>query len=470
MTSKSLGRGGRQWIESLIDSDSFLPFYPTGHDDQNLHFGDEVISGFAKVNQRPIALYAHNTNISRGYVSSKGAIKISRLMERALALKIPIIALLASPGISIDEGIQSGDEYTHIISQNIALSGLIPQIAVICGPTLGAPAYSAVLMDFTFFNKHRSYLMVTSPAVVHLAIREKTTMSELGGASMHAQVTGIADFVDDSIVAQMNHVKSLIHFLPANGEERPPRMPPAEPLKALPAIPKNLKLAFNMLTLIEAIVDHSTIIEYKRLFGQAMICAFAYINGYPVGILANQSTRLSGAIDSDAAQKSARFLRLCDAYNIPILTLVDVPGFMPGSREEQKGLLRHGANFCAAMQTTVPRVSVIVRKCYGAAAYLLMQSKSQGGDLVLALETAEFGVMGKDASTTVNHIDKSQQEPIENRLPDSADSSLSHVYSLGMIDEVISLSNIRRRLAQHLEYIDRRVGKKQTKNGYFIMP
>lgn len=458
MPSDSINKTTMKWIASLIDEHSFLPLQ--AEYSFQLHFGAEVITGLAKVNQRPVAVYAHNPEVNRGYVTRHGAQKIMRLMDRAKELRIPIIAFLASPGISLEENLLSGNEYTQIIARNIHLSGLIPQFAIIAAPTLGAPAYSAVLMDMLFFNKHRSYLMVTSPMVVQQAIGEKVTMSDLGGTAVHAKTTGIADFVDDSVSAQINHVKSMLALFPAHGNEKPPIKEVVEPIHALPEIPENPKLPFNMLSLIEAIVDNSEVDQYKSLYGQAMICAFVRIHGYVVGIVANQSVRFSGAIDSDAAQKSAKFIRICDAYCIPVLTLIDVPGFMPGKREEQKGLLQHGARLCAAMQTRVPRLSVIVRKCYGAAAFLMMQTASQQGDLVLALETANLGVMGKETTKKVQTADGYTHAEQQIQTPDESqniDSSLVDAYTAGFIDEVITPQQIRGRLAQHLEYAYRKM-------------
>lgn len=460
MSLQSTDKATMKWIETLIDEHSFLPFSPDYmvNNQHHLHVGSEVITGLAKVNQKPVAVYAHNPSVNRGYVTREGAIKIIRLMDKARDLRIPIIAFLASPGISLD--LLSGDEYTQIISRNINLSGIVPQLAIIAAPTLGAPAYSAVLMDMLFFNKHRSYLMVTSPMVVQQAIGEKVTMSELGGTAVHATTTGIADFVDDSTSAQINHVKTILGFLPSHTGERPPQHAVHEPIHSMPTIPANPRLPFNMLELINAVVDNSTVLQYKRSYGQAMICAFAHINGYPVGLVANQSIRISGAIDSDAAQKTSKFIRICDAYSIPILTLIDVPGFMPGKREEQKGLLQHGARLCVAMQTRVPRLSVVVRKCYGAAAFLLMQTKSQNGDLVLALETASLGVMGKETTKKVQTKDgqtsdeQKQQDQIDVL---QIDGSLAEAYSLGLIDEIIKPVQMRNRLAQHLEFLYRKM-------------
>lgn len=441
MTSLS-DPAARAWIHDLVDDDSFIEFFP---DRSGLDFGPEVITGLAKINKKRVAVYASNTQVNRAYVSREGADKICRLMDKALELKIPIIALQASPGIDMQNALASGNEYTRVISTNIALSGVIPQLAIILAPTLGAPAYSSVLMDMLFFNKHRSFLMVTSPTVVKQAIGETVTMSELGGAKLHASVTGLADFVDGSIRSQFDQVRALIDFLPASRFEKPLLKPAADPVEPMPEIPVNPRLPFDMIKLVKALTDDSKFINYKDQFGQSMICAFAHIHGYPVGIVANQSLRSSGAIDADAAQKSARFIRLCDHYNIPILTLIDVPGFMPGKREEQKGLLRQGADMCAAMQTRVPRLSVVIRKCFGAAAFLMMQTHAQKGDLVLSLESAEIGVMAEETTRQVNSIDQI--------ATNGASSSLEVACSLGMVDDIIKPGQIRSRLAQHLEYL-----------------
>ncbi|WP_454782031.1 acyl-CoA carboxylase subunit beta [Legionella sp. WA2022007384] len=461
MSSSSVDKTTMKWIENLIDEHSFLPFLADyiPNNQPHLQFGAEVITGLAKVNDRPVAIYAHDNSVNRGYITSQGAKKILRLMDRAKDLRIPIIAFLASPGISLEENLLSGDEYTQIIARNINLSGVIPQFAVLVAPTLGAPAYSAVLMDLLFFNKHRSYLMVTSPMVVQQAIGEKVSMSELGGTAMHAGTTGIADFVDDSISAQINHVKTMLNIFPSHSGECPPIHSVQEPIHALPNIPTDPRMPFNMLELIQAIVDNSEVWQYKSNYGQAMICAFVRIHGHVVGIVANQSIRFSGAIDSDAAQKAAKFIRICDAYRIPVLTLIDVPGFMPGKREEQKGLLQHGARLCAAMQTRVPRMSVVVRKCYGAAAFLMMQTASQQGDLVLALETATLGVMGKETTKKVQNTDGQVSAETKPPLTDKLhlDPSLADAYVSGLIDEIITLQQIRGRLGQHLEYVYRKL-------------
>ncbi|KTD74624.1 carboxyl transferase domain-containing protein [Legionella waltersii] len=445
-----------QWIDRLIDKNSFQPINTASTNSLSLEDECEVLAGLATVNQQPIALYAQDNSINRGYIRQEGGMKIIHIMDKAKELNIPIIALLGSPGVYLEDDLLSGDIYTQILSRNIQLSGQIPQIAVIIAPTLGAPAYSAVLMDFLFFNKHRSYLMVTSPMVVQQAIGEKTTMAELGSASLHATVTGIADFVADNATVQIDQVKTMLAYLPSNSRNLPPRHSILEPTKPLPEIPNNPKIPFNMLNLIHAIVDNSTTSLYKQSYGQAMICAFVHINGLAVGIMANQSIRLSGAIDCEAAQKASKFLRLCDSYCIPILTLIDVPGFMPGKREEQRSLLLHGARLCTAMQTRVPRLSLIVRKCYGAAGFLMMQTRSQNGDLVLALESANLGIMDKTTTNKVQTIDaqtSNHKQQLTKDSPHSLDDSLVQAYQLGLIDELIKPHQIRSRLSHHLELL-----------------
>jgi len=454
-----------KWLEALLDKESFQSFNHV-EQKQNLDVasGGEVSIGFGKILGKTVAIYAQNVEINRGYIGQDGGEKILALMEKAAQLKIPVIALLASPGIDMENDLDSGISYTKIISQNIALSGVIPQFAVIMGPTLGAPAYSSVLMDLIFFSQYRSYLMVTSPAVVKQAIGETVSLSDLGGPGIHGQLTGIADFIDKTTALQLERVKALVDFFPSHGKALPEKKPPRLPLKSLPEIPTDLMKPFDMMDLIEGIVDESKIYPYKSDFGLAMICAFTYLDGYPLGLVANQGKRLSGAIDSDAAQKSSQFIRLCDTYNIPILTLIDVPGFMPGKREEQRGLLKHGARFCSAMQTQVPRLSVIVRKAYGAAAFLMMQTRAQGGDLVLALQESKIGAMGQKASAGVRAAEHNTS------IQTSEENGLLQAYQKGLIDEIIVREQIRPRLSFYLSKLVNEKQKPRRARKHFIEP
>lgn len=431
----------QRWILQLVDQDSFIESQDELSDSQQ---GLEVITGIATIQGQKIALYAQNTEINRGYMSYAATVKIENIMTVAYQALIPVVALLASPGIDIKNDLDSGIGYTSLISHNIALSGIVPQIAVIMGPTLGAPAYSATLMDLICFNQYRSYLMVTSPPVVKASIGESTTMAELGGATIHTAVTGLADFMSDSVNQQLKDVQWLIQFLPSNYQHKPKCRASNLPTAPMPEIPADPTKPFDINLLLKAVVDNSEYYQFKAGFGRAMICAFAYLDGQPVGILANQSTHLSGAIDSDAAQKSSRFLRICDAYNIPIITFIDVPGFMPGKREEQRGLLKFGAGFCMAMQTTVPRLSLIVRKCYGAAAFLMMQTRAHDGDGVLALKQAQVGVMGQQAIAKVKIVEH------DKTTAQTSLDSLALATEKGIVDEIIEKDKIRPKLITYL--------------------
>lgn len=450
------------WLKSLLDKQSFqtIDFFSKQH-----QYSLAVTTGLGTIQGKTVAIYAQNTEINRGYIDHQAGYQILQLMHLALEKKIPIIALLASPGIDLLDDLESGLIYSEIISKNIACSGIIPQLSLIMGPTLGAAAYSSVLMDLCFFSQHRSYLMVTSPAVVKAAIGETTNLTELGGTTVHEHITGLADFVDKSPELQFLRVKQLIDFFPSNSEEKPKRKLASPPVKAQPYIPTNVMKPFDMMALIEAIVDDSQVHSYRTHFGPSMICAFAYLDGFPVGIIANQSKRLSGAIDCDASQKSSRFLRLCDAYNIPIITLIDVPGFMPGKREEHRGLLRYGAKLCFAMQTIVPRLSVIVRKAYGAAAFLMMQTQAQGGDLVLALKESQIGAMGQNATEKVREAEHCN--PTKTTINNE---SLIKAYEKGFIDEIIEYAEIRSRLSFHLEKALAKPPKERLARKHFIEP
>ncbi len=456
-SKKRLGSIPHHWLDAFFDAGSFLPLNSRSSEDDRHHYaGNEIIAGVGRVAGYPVAAYAHDPRVDRGFVSVAGAEKICRLMDRALEHGMPIVAFMASPGIAIHEGIASGDAYTRVIRRTIAMSGAIPQLAVVIGVTMGAPAYSATLMDFVLFNKTRSHLMVTSPTIVEEVLGQRTTLADLGGAEVHAARTGLADFVDPTIEHQIQRARALIRLFPPTTSNHAPRCNPRDPLKPLPTLPEQDNYGFDMLAVIAGLVDGSEFLLYREAFGRAMLCAFAYIDGYPVGILANNCLHQSGAIDCDAAAKSARFIRLCDAYGVPILTLIDVPGFMPGVQEEQKGLLRYGAQFSAAMQTSVARISVVVRRCYGAAAFLMMQTAAQGGDLVLALENARIGIMGFAAAKNVLYPDDPRPlEELRQLYYEQYESPLQALQQ-GLVDRIVAYHDMRTVLAAHLALAEQR--------------
>ena len=471
MTKKRrLGLSPHNWLDAFFDADSFLSINSRSDGDDVKHFGDEVIAGVGTVGGVPVAAYAHDPKVDRGFISVQGAEKICRLMDKALAHQTPIVCFLASPGISISEGILSGDAYTKVIARTISMSGAIPQIAVVIGVTMGAPAYSATLMDFILFNKVRSHLMVTSPNVVKDVLGEDTTLAELGGSEMHATKTGLVDFVDKNIEQQIERAKALIRLFPSKACDHARKIASRPPRHLLPKLPIYDNYAFEMSEVIGGLVDGSEFLRYKEGFGKSMICAFAYIDGNPVGILANNCKHLSGAIDTDAASKSARFIRLCDAYGVPILTLIDVPGFMPGSVEEQKGLLRHGAQFCSAMQTSVARISVVIRRCYGAAAYLMMQTASQEGDLVVAVKKSKIGIMGFEAARNVLFSDDERSEDELREFYFNHYESPTLALERGVIDKIIEYEDIRNVLTQHLIWSRRKQPVDMIKKKHSIIP
>ena len=446
-------RTADEWINFLVDRESFLPFLTQSSSELTTGFGDEVMTGFAQVSGKPVAIWATRPEIHQGYITSQGAIKIRRLMDRALDLGTPIVSLLSSAGVSIEEGVKSGEEYSRVLMGSAELSGQIPQIACVMGVNIGAPAYSAAVQDFVLGNRTRSYLCVSGPGVVKQMLGENSTFSQLGGASLHFQDTGLMHFVDANPEAQLRRCQWLLSFLPSNCLEEAQPVPPREPQFELPATPLDPKVALDMKAWILGLVDRSEFIEYSSGFGGSALCGYASIGGFPVAIVANQSLVMSGAIGCDAARKMARFIRLSDAYNIPILTLIDAPGFMPGVHEEKNGILQAGAELIYAMKTRTPKLSVVVRKCYGAAAIVLCATRSWRGDLVLALPTAQNAVMGFDAAKDVMY--KGDSRPHEELRRDYFETQEHPRNSmrLGLVDEIVQPQDLRKRLGQHLKLL-----------------
>jgi acetyl-CoA carboxylase carboxyltransferase component len=377
-------------------------------------------------------------------------------MDRAEEQGVPVIAFLASPGIAVDDGLASGEAYTRVIAANVRLSGVVPQLAAVMGPTMGAPAYSATLMDIVLFNRTRSHLMVTGPAVVEKMLGQTPTLAELGGADVHGARTGIAQIVERTAEEQIASLRALLAFLPGNRVEDPPQAAPAEPTDELPVIPGEPMVAFDMTALLAALVDGSRWLELGAAHGPSLITALARIAGAPVGLVANQSLVAAGAITADAARKAARFIRLCDAFHLPIVTLIDVPGFMPGAAEEGRGLLRHGAQMCMAMQTQVPRLSVVVRKCYGAAAFLMLQTRAQDGDVALALEGSRIAPMGFDAARHLIYPSEAGSEDELRRRYHDEHEAPARAVAAGLVDEVLPPARLRARLIDHLGWLRRK--------------
>ena len=428
-----IGMDPKSWVENLFDTFDFIDLS-----------SQEIIAGIGRIKSGEFVFYTHSLKFEQGFISSRGASEILRVMELAQTKKIPIIALMASPGVSVKEGIKSGHEYTKVIAKNIELSGYIPQIALIIGTTMGAPAYSATLMDFVIMNKARSTLMVTGPGVIEKVIGQKTNMKDLGGAEIHAKKTGISDRVESNIGEQINSAKKLLEYLPSWNEGKVAVTKSIAPKSEI-QLPTSPRQAYNMFNFINGLVDGDTFLEVKPEFARSVITGFARIEGRTIGIVANQSTHLAGALDYESARKAARFIRILDSFNIPLLNLIDVPGFMPGEDQEHHGLLRYGAQMCQSMQTTTARWSVVVRRCYGAAAFLMMQTKAQGGDYVMALKDSSIAIMGYAGAKTMLYendgVDRSQEYFQQYEDPRIAKE-------LGVVDEVIEASAVRAKIVE----------------------
>jgi len=369
---------------------------------------DGVVTGYGKVNGRTVCAYAQDFTARGGTLGEMHARKICRVMDMAMKLKVPIVGFIDSGGARIQEGINALDGYGNIFFRNSCASGVIPQISAIMGPAAGGAVYSPAMTDFVFMVKRTSYMYITGPAVVKAATGEEIGDDELGGAVAHSVKSGVAQFACDSDEQTIEEVKRLLGYLPPSYEEKPPHVAPTDsPDRTDPAlddiIPDSPRKAYDMKDVIRSIVDNGEFLEPSRQYATNMITCFARCNGHVIGIIANQPSYLAGCLDINAADKATRFIRFCDAFNIPLLTIVDVPGYLPGSHQEWGGIIRHGAKllWCYS-EATVPKITLITRKAYGGA-YLAMCSQSLGADYTLAWPRAEIAVMGAEGAAAIIH-------------------------------------------------------------------
>jgi acetyl-CoA carboxylase carboxyltransferase component len=367
---------------------------------------DGVITGFGKVNGRTVCAYAQDFTARGGTLGEMHAKKICRVMDLAMKMKVPMVGFIDSGGARIQEGINALDGYANIFFRNSCASGVIPQISAIMGPAAGGAVYSPAMTDFVFMVKKTSYMFITGPGVVKSVTGEEIGNEELGGALTHSTRSGVTQFACDNDEQAVGEIKKLLSYLPSNNEEKPPYIKSKDsPDRAEPALdeilPENPNKGYDMKKVIEAIVDDGQYMESSRQWAQNMITCFARMNGYAVGIIANQPNYLAGCLDINASDKATRFIRFCDAFNIPLLTIADVPGFLPGSHQEWGGIIRHGAKllWCYA-EATVPKITLITRKAYGGA-YIAMCSQGLGADYTLAWPQAEIAVMGAEAATDI---------------------------------------------------------------------
>ncbi|CAB4560786.1 unannotated protein [freshwater metagenome] len=417
-TEKQHAKGkktARERIEMLVDPDSFTEIdeFARHHAtnfgmEQNRPYGDGVVIGTATVDGRPIALYSQDFTVFGGSLGEVHADKIVKIADFALKSGIPLIGINDSGGARIQEGVASLNGYGKIFRLNTRSSGVIPQISLILGPCAGGSAYSPALTDFTVMVKETSNMFITGPDVIKTVTGEDVGMEELGGALTHNTKSGNAHYMADSEADAIDYVKALLSYLPSNNMDGSPVLPPTQTLDKKASdtalntlIPDSPNQPYDMKNLIQAIVDEGEFLEVHSLYAPNIVVGFARIEGQSIGIIANQPSQLAGTLDINSSEKAARFLRFCDAFNIPILTLVDVPGFMPGIEQEWNGIIRRGAKLLYAYaEASVPLVTLITRKAYGGA-FIVMGSKYLGSDINFAWPTAEIAVMGAQGAVNI---------------------------------------------------------------------
>ena len=428
-------------------------------------YGDGVVTGYGLVEGRQVFVFAQDFTVFGGSLSGAFAEKICKIMDRAMEVGCPVIGLNDSGGARIQEGVVSLAGYADIFLRNTLASGVIPQISVVLGPCAGGAVYSPAITDFIFMVKDTSYMFITGPDVIKSVTGEQISQEDLGGAMAHNEKSGVAHFACESDEDCLNQIKRLLSFLPSNNLEDPPVSPCADPASREDAaldsiVPDDPRASYDMYDVIRALVDDGDLFEPQQHYAKNMITAFARLNGRPVGIIANQPKVLAGCLDVDAADKATRFIRFCDAFNLPLLTIADVPGYLPGSDQEHRGIIRHGAKllWCYS-EATVPKLTLITRKDYGGS-YLAMCSRDLGADLVLAWPTAEIAVMGAGGAANVifRKEIKEAKDPEAKRQEIIAnyENLLYNPYiaaSRGFVDQVIAPRQTRPRLIEALEVL-----------------
>lgn len=453
----------RERIDLLLDEGSFEEFDMfvahrcTDFDMEHQRpAGDGVVTGWGTINGRMIYVYSQDFTVLGGSVSATHAQKICKIMDMAMQNGAPVVGLNDSGGARIQEGVDALAGYAEIFQRNVLASGVVPQISVIMGPCAGGAVYSPAMTDFIFMVKDSSYMFVTGPDVVKTVTNEVVTAEELGGASTHTKKSSVADGAFENDVEALAEVRRLIDFLPANNREKPPVRPffddPARVEHSLDTlIPENPNTPYDMKELILKIADEGDFYEIQEDFAKNIITGFMRLEGQTVGVVANQPMVLAGCLDIDSSRKSARFVRFCDAFEIPLLTLVDVPGFLPGTSQEYGGVIKHGAKLLFAYgEATVPKVTVITRKAYGGA-YDVMSSKHLRGDMNYAWPTAEIAVMGaKGATEILYRSELGDADKIAARTAEYEDRFANPFVAAerGFIDEVIQPKSTRRRVAR----------------------
>ncbi|MEU8775873.1 acyl-CoA carboxylase subunit beta [Streptomyces sp. NPDC048606] len=462
----------RERIELLFDKGTFTEVEAFrrhratgfGLEDKKPH-SDGVVTGWGQVNGRPVFAYAHDFRIFGGALGEAHAQKIHKLMDLAEKAGAPIVGLCDGAGARIQEGVTALAGYGGIFQRNVRNSGVIPQISVIMGPCAGGAAYSPALTDFVFMVRDTSQMFITGPDVVAAVTGEQITQDGLGGADVHASVSGVAHFAYDDEEHCLEEVRHLLSYLPSNNRELPPAEAADDPHdrrteSLLDLVPADPNRAYDMHKVIEEISDHGEFFEVHERWAPNIICALTRLGGQVVGIVANQPQNMAGVLDIESSEKAARFVQMCDAFNIPLVSLVDVPGFLPGVDQEHNGVIRHGAKLLYAYcNATVPRISLVLRKAYGGA-YIVMDSRSIGTDIALAWPINEIAVMGAEGAANVvfRREIAASDDPEATRAAriDEYRDELMHPYyaaERGLVDDVIDPAETRSALIGALEVL-----------------
>jgi acetyl-CoA carboxylase carboxyltransferase component len=475
----------RERIEQLIDPGTFqevgmyVTHRATGLGMEKSHpYTDGVVTGWGKVDGRLVYVFAQDFTIMGGSVGEAHGLKIANLLDLARQNGAPVIGLNDSGGARIQEGVEALAGYGQIFYRNVQASGVIPQISVILGPCAGGAVYSPAITDFIFMVEKTAHMFITGPEVVKAVTHQDVSFDQLGGAAIHREQSGVAHFTAPDEETLLSNVRWLLSFLPANNLTPPPYLPPTDdPQRSLPElagiVPADPQQPYDVRSVIEALVDGGEFLEVQSEYAANLVIGFARLDGYPVGIVANQPLHLAGVLDINSSDKGARFIRFCDAFHIPLVTLVDTPGFLPGTEQEYGGVIRHGAKLAYAYsEATVAKVTLVMRKAYGGA-YIVMGSKHLGGDYNLAWGNAEIAVMGPEGAVSIvfsKDIAAAENPAAErDRLIKNYRSEFATpliAASRGYIDDVIDPSESRSFIIRALEALrDKRQNTPSRKHG-----
>lgn len=462
----------RERIDQLLDEGSFeeLDMFVT-HRSTNFGMekkqilGDGVVTGYGTIEGRLVYVFAQDFTVLGGSLSETMAQKICKVMDLAMKMGAPVIGLNDSGGARIQEGINALAGYSEIFQRNILASGVVPQISAILGPCAGGAVYSPALTDFTIMVKGMSYMFLTGPSVVKTVTGEDVTQEQLGGASVHASKSGVTHFACEDGEEALGLIRKLISFIPQNNMEETPLVTCSDPIDRLEdklnnIVPDSAKKSYDMYEVIGAIIDNGEFLEIQKDYARNIICGFARFNGQSVGIVANQPKVLAGVLDCNASRKAARFVRFCDAFNIPLVTLVDVPGFLPGTGQEYNAVILHGAKLLYAYgEATVPKVTVTLRKSYGGS-HIVMSCKQLRGDMNYAWPTAEIAVMGAEGAVGVLYAKEAKEQEDPAAFKKEKEKEYTDLFAnpynaakYGYIDDVIEPRNTRFRVIRALQML-----------------